>query len=289
MSSRGYPVLALCCAISLGLGLGMLPATGSPALAQDLGQSDIRPVQAQAVPPPTLSGDATNSPRLTFYFTPYLWISGTRGRLETPNGREFPPGGISSDFKDVVPKLNGIPFIGAGELRYDRWGAFADLITIGVRTDLKPRAGDLFSGGSADLRTTLATVAGFYRVIESGPHTLDLGAGLRISAIDSTVTLNPGRLRGASGGFTLSTVDGIGAIRYRARLVPGWSLLVYGDAGGGGSRVTWQALGGITWQARDWLGVTLGYRHLQFNDTTRRDGGIELGLTGPFLATTLRF
>ena len=59
------------------------------------------------------------------------------------------------------------------------------------------------------------------------------------------------------------------------------------DIGGGSSRLTWQAAGGVGYQT-GWAGVTLGYRHLHYDQ-----GGDRLvqdfSFGGPFLALSFRF
>src|SRR4051794_9763530 len=72
-----------------------------------------------------------------------------------------------------------------------------DLVTVGITSDLKTPRGCLFTGASADTRTTIGTFAGFYRVIDGGPHLLDIGAGMRVDGINTTLRLNPGRLNGS--------------------------------------------------------------------------------------------
>src|SRR3954451_1987659 len=56
-----------------------------------------------------------------FSLTPYLWIAGVTGTLQTPNPR-VPTQDVSAGFGNVLSHLNSIPIMGAAELRYGRFG-----------------------------------------------------------------------------------------------------------------------------------------------------------------------
>ena len=75
--------------------------------------------------------------------------------------------------------------------------------------------------------------------------------------------------------------------RGRLLLGSGFSLPYGFDVGTGASRLTWQATGGVHYQT-GWAGVTLGYRHLSYDQ-----GGSKLvqdfSFSGPFLAAKFSF
>ena len=60
-------------------------------------------------------------------------------------------------------------------------------------------------------------------------------------------------------------------------------------AGGGGSRLSWEALGSLDWHVSQGTTIRLGWRHIGFDQETRRGGTANLELGGPFLAASFRF
>lgn len=238
---------------------------------------------------PALAQESPPGTDTRVVLTPYLWLPGIEGSITSRRGRELPQGGASASFSDVVPNLQGVPFVGAMEVGHGRFSALADLITIGTRTEAKPRLGYFYNGGNLDVRTTMGSLAGYYRVVDTPAHTLDIGAGIRVTAINSTLRLNAGRLPAVRAEADTSHVDGIAAARYNWRFAPSWSTTLAGDVGGGGSRVSWQVLGSVNWHVTDRTVLRLGWRHLGIDQSTRRDGNISLNLTGPFLAASFRF
>lgn len=238
---------------------------------------------------PALAQDAPPAPATRVVLTPYLWLPGIEGSLTSRRGREVPQGGASASFSDVVPQLQGMPFVGAIEVGHGRFSAVADLITIGTRTDATPQPGYLYSGGNLDVRTTMGLLVGYYRVVDTPAHALDLGAGIRVTAISTTLRFNAGLLPAVRAEEDSSHVDGIAAARYNWRIAPGWSTTLAGDVGGGGSRVSWQVLGSVSWDYGHATTLRLGWRHLGLEQSTGRDGSLSLNLTGPFLAASFRF
>jgi len=179
--------------------------------------------------------------------------------------------------------------VDTSQVGYGRFSLLADLITIGLRSDAKPRPGYLFGSATLDTRTTLGTVIGFWRVGESADQFFDIGAGIRVTALSTDLRVNGNRLPGFSVGSNSSHVDGIAAFRYGMRFAPAWGLTIAADIGGGGSRLSWEALGSLDWHVSQGTTIRLGWRHIGFDQETRRGGTANLELGGPFLAASFRF
>jgi len=242
---------------------------------------------------PALAQDAAPAPAPAsawrVVLTPYLWLPGINAEVTSRNGRGIPPGGVSASASALLPQLHGVPFVGAMEIGYERFSLLADLITLGLRTDAKPRPGYLFGSSTLDTRTTLGTVIGFWRVGESADQSFDIGAGIRVTALNTDLRVNGDRLPGFSSGSNRSHVDGLAAFRYGLRFTPGWGLTIAADIGGGGSRLSWEALGSLDWHVSQGTAIRLGWRHIGFDQETRRGGTANLELGGPFLAASFRF
>ena len=78
-----------------------------------------------------------------------------------------------------------------------------------------------------------------------------------------------------------SVWDAIAGLRGTYNLAEKWYLTGYVDVGGGGSDLTWQALGGVGYKFSK-VDVVLAYRYLsyEFDDEEALD---DLSLHGPFV------
>lgn len=82
--------------------------------------------------------------------------------------------------------------------------------------------------------------------------------------------------------------DGFIGLAGKTRLNDKWSLTYYGDVGGGGSDMTWQAHASVDYSVTKTIDLTAGYRHMdwQFDDFGPLD---ELYVTGPYVGAKFRF
>jgi hypothetical protein len=222
-----------------------------------------------------------------FYITPYLWIAGVSGTLQTPNPR-IPDQSASAGFGDVLSHLDAIPIMGSAEIRNDRFGLLTDIIAISVKTDASLN-GPLFSGGSVRLTQVIGTATGSYRVVDAPNQALDIGIGVRAFGMATNFTVNPGLLPGFTKTPGASWADPIGAVRYHIDLDPSWGFTLYGDGGGGpDAQVTWQVLGTVDYRITPSTVMRIGFRHLQFQYMGNRLQQ-NMSMTGPILGATFRF
>lgn len=232
--------------------------------------------------------EETTPPRLEFYFTPYLWISGTSGDFSTRNPN-IPTQTATASFGDILSHLNSVPVMGAFEVRYGRFGLLADIIAVSLKGDV-PTKGPAFNGGSAKLTEFIATIMATYRALELRNQFLDVGIGVRPVAYWTEFTFNSGVLPGFSRSPSVSWADPLLGARYHLDLSKRFGLTAYGDVGGfgAGSNLTWQLLGTVDYRFNQWLVMHTGYRHLHIDyrgDVLHAD----TALSGPIIGATIRF
>ena len=223
---------------------------------------------------------------IEFALTPYILIAGVTGTLGTKSDT-LPDASVGTDFGDIFSNLSAIPLMLSAEIRQGRFGVIADLMAISVEADADT-SGPVFSGGEARLRGAIGNVLPVWRVVETEQVRLDLGAGLRAFGLSTRFTLEPGLLPGRRLERDANWVNPILGLRYRHDLGAGWATTLYGDIGGGGGDVTWQAMATIDYQLSDSTTLRAGYRWLSFE----RDSGSlsqDIGLGGPILGATIRF
>jgi hypothetical protein len=246
--------------------------------------------------PPARAQDATAPGGLQIFATPYLWLGGIHETIETPIPRAP---SVSADISalDVLDHLSAVPFMGSLEIRDGPFGLLGDALHIPLGTGITtPR--DLFSGGHAELIQNTGTALLLYRALDQPTQYADFGVGFRAWAFTANLTLNPGRLPGASANQMATWGDPLIGGRYHIDLPSGvlpsgFGLSAYGDVGGFGvgAHSDWQLIGTIDYTPTPWLNLHLGYRTLNFSYTA--SGGLNLGydvhLRGPMLAATFRF
>lgn len=120
-----------------------------------------------------------------YEITPYFWAPGLKGDVAVFGA---PPVGVDVKFHELFDAIDWSEFppvfMGYGEVRNDRFGIFADLIHFALEVDART-PGPVFSGADLDLKATVATALGFYRVVEEGESHLDVLAGARLWSVDT--------------------------------------------------------------------------------------------------------
>jgi hypothetical protein len=250
------------------------------AVAATLGLLASHPVRAE---------EAAVKNGWSFALTPYLWIAGISGTVNTPFQR-VPEQKVEADFGDVLSNISGLAFMGAGEVRYGRFGLIGDITTLTLESDVATPRGQLFSGGKGRVSATTGMVLGSWRALEDGKNTLDLAAGVRPWSLTTKLTLEQGLLPGRTVKPSASWVDPLLGLRYSRRLGANWSATLYGDIGGfgAGSEFTWELFGSVNYQVTDAISLRVGYRHMQVD---HRHMGTEtnINLSGPIIGATFRF
>jgi hypothetical protein len=260
--------------------------------------------RAQTVP--------SDLPGWRFSVTPYLWAPTLDGNLRyslpgAGGGATGADARISSI--NLLESLDGAAMIGA-EARYGRLSVLTDFIYLGfgkstseVRTvDFQGSrtavSAGLDAGTESSLDGSLWTLAGAYTLAHGSWGHLDAQAGFRLFSVSARTDVRlaaaivaPSGAAGLERTGRLSRdtdlFDGIAGLRGRIVLGGGFHLPYGFDIGAGSSRLTWQASGGIGYQT-GWAGVTLGYRHLYYDQGGSKTVQ-DFTFSGPYLALNLTF
>jgi hypothetical protein len=266
-----------------------------PSLPEWLYRAAIVAVVA-AAPVPALARSEASPPSssalgsgLQVFVTPYFWLAGVDAAIKTPIP-QAPTVNVDVGAIQMLSNLDGVPFMGAFEVRQGRVGMLGDALHVPVGANVTTR-NVFFNGGTASLAANTGTAMFLYRPYDTPDQSADLGIGLRAWGFSSDLTLNPGRVPGMrvsrSGGWVDPLIGG----RYHINLDRGFELTAYGDVGGFGlgAHVDWQVMGTVDYHPAPWVTLHLGYRSLNFNYTGVTDVGFNVHMKGPILAATFRF
>jgi len=226
--------------------------------------------------------------RWHFQIATYGWLSGQKGTLATLPG--LPAVDVDIDFfDDIASNINGA-FSLIGEVRNGRVGVVVDVSYSDIEDD-DATPGPLFSTLTSRTKTWIASVAGFYRLIEQDRAFLDGMAGLRYWSVDSSLTLGAGILPAREISNREDWVDPIIGLK---GLMPlgGSNFFVSGALAVGGfgvgSDFMWDALINLGYQWTVTFSTTVGYRYLDVDYD--HDGFLyDVSQDGPVLGLSWRF
>jgi hypothetical protein len=171
-----------------------------------------------------------------------------------------------------------------------RFGLIADFVYADLTERNDTPFGVLFSRARVESEITLATGYAAYRLHEDARVAVDALAGFRAASVDLEVTLTPNLLDGTGFDASGDWIDPLAGARARIAFADRWFATALGDIGGvgGGSDLTWQAVGTVGYRFDDRWSVEAGWRQLYIeNRIEGRDVSFNLG--GPLLGFTLNF
>jgi hypothetical protein len=249
------------------------------AMAQetaDVANSD----EAASSAAPQSSPAATPDDKWHFGVTPYLWFAGAHGTA----GFKAIDVSYHASFADVISKFN-IGLMGAAEARKNRLLFPVDILWMKLSDD-KSFPESPFPGAisvKAKLTQTIFTPKAGYRIVDQEKMTVDGTIGIRYWHLGENFSLQPiniGQYQSAN------WVDVVAGARFQMPLSPKASVMIVGDAGGGGANVDYQVAGALRYKVKPTINLELGYRYLDVNyrpsSTFIYDGatsGILLGVT----------
>jgi hypothetical protein len=246
---------------------------------------------------------ATTEDSWQFEAVPYLYVPWVALTVQLPRG-------VSSS-SDVSPNelLNHIKMgaLGAFAVQKGNWGALTDVLFLNVG-DAQARTRsftigrrelpvDVTASASLDIKTTLWTLAGTYRVLADPLATLDVLAGAR--ALYLTVderwylsgNVGPIPLPGRSGGGERSGNQWNGIVGTKARLFifpdRKWFMPFYADVGTGESKLTWQASTGFGY-VFSWGDVSATWRYVDYTNKSGKPIQ-DLSLSGAQISAAFRW
>ena len=221
----------------------------------------------------------------------YLWAADVGGKTKT--GTE-----IDVSFSDLVDDLEW-GFLGSLGARKGRWSVFADLVVLDIgkteQTIIEgPIEGIVNIPAEVDfgLQSWVVHAAGGYSLLQSDSGSrLDVIFGTRFLDLDMDLVvaldapLQERRREFTEGG---NVWDAIVGVRGNIALGKRFSIPYLLDVGTGQSDLTWQALGGLTFQTTSWLDLALAYRYIEWEFES--DSIIaDLNFSGPAFGLIFRF
>lgn len=218
--------------------------------------------------------------------TPYIWMTGLTGDVgRLPDGS---PIDVDLSFQDVLEDLD-IAGMVYGSVSNDLWAVYLDLTYV-----------------STSARESLGGILFDEARVESDTATLGLAVGrtfIKTDRVSATAYIggrawwirNKFELRGVNGGSIRETsseswIDPLIGVATQLELNERWSLTGALDVSGFGVGADsgFSALVGATYQVRDKIGVTFGWRHLEVDYDS--DGTLyDVRQSGPILGATFVF
>jgi hypothetical protein len=220
-----------------------------------------------------------------FAITPYLWASGFKANIDTPQGEEIK---VDESFTDILGDLK-FALMGAFEARHGRFVSIQDLFYLSLGSSANGHIGPLPIDVDADEKLLATTHLFGYRVVDKGPMFVDLFAGGRITTLKVDLDIDT-----PLGSFDRSSKETqfgpVIASRFRAPLGGKWGVGVYGDLGGFGvgADISWQLLGTVQYDFSDRWRLSAGWRHF-YAKQKKHDFDVRAKLDGPILGVTYSF
>jgi hypothetical protein len=225
-----------------------------------------------------------------YEIAPYFWAPGLTGDVGVFGA---PPVGVDVKFVDLFEAIDWSEFPPVamlhGEIRNDRFGVFADLIHFALQVDAST-PGPAFSSADLELKATIGTALGFYRVAEEGGSHLDLLAGARLWSVDSDLSFGAGALPAISVSDHETWVDPVIGVKGQYGLTEKIFLKGWGMIGGFGvsSDFMWDVFGGLGYQVTDRFSATAGWRHIGV-DYSHDSFLFDVDLDGPMFEGSFKF
>jgi hypothetical protein len=261
--------------------IAAIGAVGHPARAQQ-----APPVLAPAAPAPVPSAPP-GGPQILV--TPFLFLSGINTAISTGLPR-VPTVDSSVGAFQLLGHLDGIPFMGAIEIRDGPFSLLGDSFHVPVGTNVTTR-NVFFDGGNAALTANQGTADFLYHWLDEPVQQLDAGIGFRAWSFNTNLTLNGRIAPTISITRSAQWADPLVALRYHREFGNGFGGTLYADLGGFGvgAHIDWQIFGTIDYALSPRASLRLGYLSLNFNYTAADSIGFNVHMKGPILAATFRF
>lgn len=226
----------------------------------------------------------------------YAYLPSFGGQMKFP----VDTGGssINVDADTIIDSLK-MTFMGSLDVHNGRWGLFTDVIYMDVGGD-KSQTRDFSIGNigvpagttadlNLDLKGTVWTLAGQYRVVSDPAWTVDVLAGARMLDVNPTLgwtitgNLGPIAPPARSGSKEIDETVWDGIVGAKGRYAFGesrrWFMPFYGDIGTGESDLTWQAAAGIGYSFQ-WGELIALWRYMDWNFKSGKQLE-ELTMNGP--------
>jgi hypothetical protein len=220
----------------------------------------------------------------------YGWLPSINGKLA------FNVPGLGDELEvDPGTLIENLKFTAQGSfaVKYEKWMAYVDIIYL-KEGKTESKTIDVGAPVNAEatfkLIATIASLGGAFEVVGTrGKSNLYTLIGVRYFYNKSGLSLSLGAPLQINESVEKSSNvwNGFVGAGGRVMLAKHWFIPYYLDIGGGGSKFTWQGMGGISYDW-NWGSVSLIYRYLYFNQGEESNvrnlsmGGGELGVAFRF-------
>jgi hypothetical protein len=214
---------------------------------------------------------------------PYIWASDVSWDTAERGGGDIP-------FGDLVDKLDGAGLIRV-EYTRNKIGFTFDYIGMSLSERRSFEIGPVLNVLQANLDLTTFEAGAFYRP-SATDHGFDFIAGIRNMDVDSNVILTIGDTQPQRFDTGDSFADVYLGARYLHRFNDAWDFSIRCDYGFGGSDGALNIMTGVGWRSRGVFGMSLVYRHFEFEFDQRIEGETatsEFAFSGPALGFLFRF
>lgn len=204
--------------------------------------------------------------------SPYLWMAGMNGSV----GFRHVEVKVNQSFSDIFENLK-FGVMGLTEVRRGQIGFLTDVMYIRLGNEPAiPLSGlPVAINATTSLNTFTLTPYFGYRLFGRKRGSIDLLVGGRYYHVGANITASAGGPRKLSFSASNDWADLVEGGRFRLNLTPRVDPFFIGDAGGIGSVLTWQIVGGVGFKWSKRWSTELGYRRLYFNRQTNNGFGLE--------------
>ena len=219
---------------------------------------DVAPAEEQVVTPVVTEESSGWEHKVAIYG----WAASFDGTLTY----SLPDGGEQESDGGVIDALDGV-FMGAYELRKDKFSFLADMIYLGMSGE-ETIAADI---GRGKLATTVAqefdawilSFYGGYNLIDTGSATLDIIAGMRYFSLDVDATIDFLIFDPIPLSPSFEAYDALIGVKGSVDINENWYVPYIFDIGAGDSALTWQAQASIGYRF-GWGDVLATYRYIHY-------------------------
>jgi hypothetical protein len=249
-----------------GVMLGSILALSfsAAASAQD---KPVESAQLQSSPAATVSPSSVVStapsidddPDWHFTSLSYLWFPGVSGTV----GAKGYTTRVAVSPSDLVKNFN-IGLMGSFEPQYKRWSFPFDFVWAKLSDSSAIIRLPGYSA-KATIKEGIFTPKVNYLVVNGKMMKIRATAGVRAWYTSENLNLTPPTPPNFSAGTSQGWADVVGGANIVLLLSPRMSVIVTGDAGGGGANVDYQIAGFTNYQIKPKWGIGFGYRYLDVN------------------------
>jgi hypothetical protein len=203
--------------------------------------------------------------------------------------------GVGIDAGTIIDHLK-MTFMGSLGMHNGRWGAFTDVLYLDLGAN-KSDVGGVLPGATVDLsydmKGTIWTLAGQYRVATRPDYTMDLVAGARMFQLKQRLdwSRSGGLGTAVSGQANRNDTVWDAIVGVKGRYAFGankvWSMPYYLDVGAGESKSTWQGAIGIAYQY-SWGEIGAMWRYIGY-DFKSGSAVKDMSFNGPMIGANFRW